>query len=79
MLFRYSQLWGGRCASARRNMIHVDSTTDRPAPMPTALIGLAVVAMGVVFAALLFVPAGRLNWAFGWIYVGLLVTWVTIN
>jgi protein-S-isoprenylcysteine O-methyltransferase Ste14 len=47
--------------------------------MPTALVGLAVVSMALVFAVLLFVPAGRLNWELGWIYVGIVVVYVTVN
>jgi hypothetical protein len=47
--------------------------------MPTALVGLAVAAMGLVFAALIFVPAGRLDWTLGWIYVGIVVLFVVIN
>jgi hypothetical protein len=57
----------------------VDTHDDAPAPVPTALVGLAVAAMGVVFAALLFVPAGRLDWMLGWAYVGILLVNVTIN
>jgi protein-S-isoprenylcysteine O-methyltransferase Ste14 len=39
--------------------------------------------MVLVFAALVFVPAGRLDWTFGWIYVGIvalnvIITWVCL-
>jgi hypothetical protein len=47
--------------------------------MPTTLVGLAVVSMALVFTLFLFVPAGRLNWALGWIYVGIVVVYVTVN
>jgi protein-S-isoprenylcysteine O-methyltransferase Ste14 len=47
--------------------------------MPVALVGLAVAGMGVFFAALLFVPAGRLDWALGWIYVAIVLVDVGIN
>jgi hypothetical protein len=39
-----------------------ETRTDSPAPMPTARVGLAVAAMALVFAALLFGPAGQLDW-----------------
>jgi protein-S-isoprenylcysteine O-methyltransferase Ste14 len=35
--------------------------------------------MAVVFAVLLFVPAGRLDWTLGWVYVGIVVVNVVIN
>ncbi len=57
-------------------MADVEMRTHIPTPMPTALVGLAVAAMVLVFAALLFVLAGRLDWAFGWIYVSIIVTYV---
>ena len=51
-----------------------EARTDSPAPMPTTLVGLAVVAM-----VLVFVPAGRLDWTLGWIYVGIVVINVAIS
>ena len=60
-------------------MVDVETRTNAPAPMPTTLIGLAVAAMVLVFATLLFVPAGRLDWTRGWIYVSVVVVNVTIN
>lgn len=60
-------------------MVDVETRTDTPAPVPPALIGLAVLVMGIIFAALLFVPAGRLDWAFGWAYVVILIVYVIIN
>jgi protein-S-isoprenylcysteine O-methyltransferase Ste14 len=60
-------------------MADVETRSDSPARMPTALVGLAVAAMGLVFAVLIFVPAGRLDWALGWIYVGIVVVFVAIT
>ena len=60
-------------------MANVDTRTDSPAPAPTVRVGLAVAAMAVVFAALLFVPAGRWDWALGWFYLGIIVVSVVIN
>jgi protein-S-isoprenylcysteine O-methyltransferase Ste14 len=48
-------------------------TSATGSPAKTALVALALVAMGVVFAVLLFVPAGRLDWTLGWLYVGLVL------
>jgi hypothetical protein len=64
-------------------MVDVERPTDSPAPIPTALVCLAVAAMILVFAALVFVPAGRLDWTLGWIYLGLAVanlvsTWICL-
>ncbi|WP_197993134.1 methyltransferase family protein [Gimesia aquarii] len=47
--------------------------------MSPALVGLAVVGTTVFFAILLFVPAGRLDWILGWIYVGLFIINMIIN
>ena len=41
--------------------------------------GLAVMALLGVFAALLFVPAGRLDWTLGWIYLGAVGLAVAVN
>jgi protein-S-isoprenylcysteine O-methyltransferase Ste14 len=57
-------------------MSDVEVRAGSPAPTSTALVALAVLAMVLVFAALLFVPAGRLDWTPGWIYVGLLLVYV---
>lgn len=53
-----------------------DDSGERVAP---PLIGIAVFAMGLVFAALLFVPARRLDWTLGWIYVGMVLVYVAVN
>lgn len=64
-------------------MVDMERPTDSPAPIPTALVCLAVAAMVLVFAALVFVPAGRLDWTLGWIYLSLVVanlvtTWICL-
>lgn len=60
-------------------MASIEPHTDTPTPLPTARVGLAVAAMVLVFAALLFVPAGRLDWTLGWLYVGLVAVNVAVN
>jgi protein-S-isoprenylcysteine O-methyltransferase Ste14 len=60
-------------------MTELETRTEAPARMPAALVGLAVAAMGVIFAALLFLPAGRLDWPLGWIYVGIIVAYACIS
>jgi protein-S-isoprenylcysteine O-methyltransferase Ste14 len=47
--------------------------------MPTALVALRVAVMALVFAALVLVPAGRLNWALGWIYLGIVLVSMAIS
>ena len=51
--------------------------------IPLTLGGLGSLAMVLVFAVLVFVPAGRLDWTLGWIYVGIvalniIITWVCL-
>jgi len=60
-------------------MADVETRTDSPRRIPTALVGLAVAAMPLVFGALLFVSACRLDWMLGWIYVGIVVVDVAIT
>jgi protein-S-isoprenylcysteine O-methyltransferase Ste14 len=60
-------------------MANPETHTDSRRRMPTALVGLAVVSMALVFSVLLFVPAGRLNWALGWMYVGIVFVHATVN
>ncbi len=43
------------------------------------LVALALAAMVLVIAGLLFVPAGRLDWTLGWVYLGLFVGNVAIT
>ena len=60
-------------------MGHTKTLTDSPAHTPQALIGLAFIALFLLFAALLFVPAGRLDWTLGWLYIGIVAISVGIN
>ena len=44
-----------------------------PTPQTSApIIIVAMAAMFVVLALLLFVPAGRLDWTLAWVYIGIL-------
>jgi protein-S-isoprenylcysteine O-methyltransferase Ste14 len=60
-------------------MADVETRTGSPASMPMPLVGLAVAAMVLVFAVLVFVPAGRLDWKLGWVYVGIIFVTVAVN
>ncbi len=60
------------------------TTAETQAPVPKALVGLALTVMLVFFAALLFVPAGRLDWTLGWIYIAIvaasfIVSWAYLQ
>jgi len=64
-------------------MANAETNTHSQAPMPLVLGGLGSVGVVLVFAALVFLPAGRLDWTFGWIYVGIvalnvIITWVCL-
>ena len=48
------------------DMTEINRQTNSPAATSTARVALAIAAMALVFAALLFLPAGQLNWALGW-------------
>ncbi|MHC4831687.1 MAG: methyltransferase family protein, partial [Planctomycetota bacterium] len=50
-----------------------------PAPVPPILIAVAAIAGALMFPLLLFLPAGRLNWTLGWIYVGLMLISMGVN
>jgi protein-S-isoprenylcysteine O-methyltransferase Ste14 len=60
-------------------MADAGKSTDSGASKSTAVVGLAVVTVVVVLAGLLFVLARRLDWTFGWIYVGIAVATLAIN
>lgn len=51
--------------------------TNPATPMP--LVVLAFAATVLFFAVLLMVPAGRWDWALGWVYVGIMVVHVFIT
>lgn len=46
---------------------------------PKVVILLAIVAMAPVFAALLFLPAGRFDWPSAWAYIAIMIAFVMIN
>jgi protein-S-isoprenylcysteine O-methyltransferase Ste14 len=65
-------------------MTEITTRTDSPGPVSATRAGLAAAAMILVFAVLLFLPAGRMDWPLGWAYVGIvavnvLVTWACLN
>jgi protein-S-isoprenylcysteine O-methyltransferase Ste14 len=60
-------------------MTHEEAVRPASRPVHPALVGLALVAFGVVFGALLFWPAGRLDWTLAWVYLALLLVWVAVN
>ena len=57
-------------------MAQTESATAAP-PVHPALVLAAILAMTLLFAALLMLPAGRSDWTLGWIYVGLLFAQVS--
>jgi protein-S-isoprenylcysteine O-methyltransferase Ste14 len=57
-------------------MTDIEMRADTPTAIPTPVVALAVVAMVLVVAALLFAPAGRLDWLQGWIYLLVLLAYV---
>ena len=60
-------------------MPDVETRADSQASIPTALVGLAVWAVVIVSAGLVFVLARGLEWRLGWIYVGIFAATVAIN
>lgn len=61
-------------------MTDIQTRNNSSSPIPFALGGLGSVAMVLVFSVLVFLPAGRLDWTLGWIYMGLvalnvIITW----
>ena len=65
-------------------MANRESPTEPPAQISTVRISLSVAATISIFTALVFMPAGRLNWVLGWIYLGLLsidfgISWVCLQ
>ncbi len=63
-----------RCKRSRdkegREVADIETRVDSPASKPRALV-LAVAAVAIVLAGLVFVLARQLDWTGGWIYVGL--------
>jgi protein-S-isoprenylcysteine O-methyltransferase Ste14 len=60
-------------------MADVDRRAQANSVVPTPQVVMYVAAMALVFAALLFIPAGRLDWTLGWVYVGIVILFVVIN
>ncbi|MDH3662098.1 MAG: isoprenylcysteine carboxylmethyltransferase family protein, partial [Alphaproteobacteria bacterium] len=60
-------------------MIDVTKQSDSSTAIPPILVALAIFAMAAVFAVLIFVPAGRLDWTVGWIYLGVVIVYAIIN
>ena len=65
-------------------MAEIETRADSPASMSMTRIGLTVAATILVFAVLVFLPAGRLNWLFGWFYMGIIainfgISWVCLR
>jgi protein-S-isoprenylcysteine O-methyltransferase Ste14 len=60
-------------------MTPAESLRDHPDRMSPAQVALAIAAMVLLFALLLFVPASRMDWTQGWIYVGIVGADVVVN
>ena len=60
-------------------MTNVETRPALPKPVPQPVVGLALAVTLVLVAAILFLPAGRLDWTLGWIYLGIVGISVTIN
>ena len=60
-------------------MAHSETRTDSPPSISQALVGLAFIAMLLLFAALIFLPAGRLDWTLGWLYLGVAAVSIAVN
>ena len=62
-----------------RNQQDSETQTNSSATVPITLVALAIVAMLLFFALLIFLPAGRLNWTLGWLYLGIVLVYVLIS
>ncbi len=60
-------------------MVDVETRVESQASKSTALVGLAVWAVVIVLAGLVFVLARRLDWTLGWIYMGIFAATLVIN
>ncbi len=60
-------------------MAHAATRPESPPTPPPALMGLSFLVMLLLFGALLFLPAGRLDWPLGWIYLGIVAVNMGIN
>lgn len=50
-----------------------------PGPPTRTRLAFALVAALGAFGALLFIPAGRLDWVAGWLYLGMAVINLAVN
>ena len=57
----------------------LETSPDPPKSVAPALVGLAFIATLALFGAILFVPAGRLDWTLGWIYLGVTTAGIAVN
>jgi protein-S-isoprenylcysteine O-methyltransferase Ste14 len=62
--------------NANASTTQTDETTEKSMPTYMLFIRLAIVAL--LMAALLFIPAGTLNWVMAWAYIGVYVVGATI-
>jgi hypothetical protein len=60
-------------------MADLETRTDSRASTPTAFARLAVAAVVIVLAGLIFLMAPRLEWTLGWIYLGIIAATLAIN
>ena len=60
-------------------MTNFETQADPTATMSMVRIGLAIAMMTVLFAAILFGPARRLDWTLGWIYLSIFVISIIIS
>ena len=56
-----------------------DSSTERSTPPSGLRVGLAIGAGIGAFAAFLFIPAGRLDWGAGWVYLSIFSIYILAN
>ncbi len=60
-------------------MAYAEIRSGAPQHTPTPVIFFAILVMVGVFALLLFLPAGRLDWPLAWVYVGIVLVYVALN
>ena len=60
-------------------MVSAQPNVESSAKLPALKVAAMTAYMAAVFAAMLFIPAGRLDWIRGWCYVALVIAFVTFN
>jgi protein-S-isoprenylcysteine O-methyltransferase Ste14 len=58
---------------------HVDRTATRAPPPSRGRVALLFAAAFGAVGALLFVPAGRLDWVAGWLYLGIVMAFIALD